>query len=213
MLSDKLCVEIENTIKLFLLSDISLKKDMMNAEKNKEVGHALSSRIEELVYDILDKKLKINITFDIHKNGTKKGEKRDRSLADGKINNHLSNVKFGVNLGQPNMCSMRKIFDEVFDKKGMDSYYIIWIKYMDSNFNVKVFDLLSNFDFITYNDGPGQIMLKEHEFFKNINKVKCNDRKSSLIEKRSKFFDLYESKVNSLINSRQLDVEKRRIKA
>lgn len=152
----------------------------------KESGHSHASPMEELVREILIEKL-----------GAKKSSK-DRSLADVYLENNLINVKFGspkINksgrpkYGQPNMCAMKRIMKNFYKDSTIDSYYIIKVNLNAGNYSIHVFDMLDYIDYLTWNSGTGQIMLKENDFYKDVDKFVPN---FTLEEKKSKIKELYD---------------------
>ena len=147
----------------------------------KEKGHSNASPMEDVIREILIDKLGGDETD------------RDRSLADVMLDGNLINVKFGspkknkdgFKYGQPNMCAMNRIIDLFYEKGKIDSYYIIKVN-LNSNenrYSLHVFDMLDYIDFLTWNSGTGQIMLKESEFYKSID---IFNPQYSILEKKEK---------------------------
>ena len=153
----------------------------------KESGHSHASPMEETIREILIDKL-----------GAKKSTK-DRSLADIYYKDNLINVKFGspkINTkgkpkyGQPNMCAMNRIMKEFYTKSNIDSYYIIKVNLKMENYSIHVFDMLDYIDYLTWNSGTGQIMLKESEFYNGVDQFVPNFTDG---DKKKKIKDLYDS--------------------
>ncbi len=152
----------------------------------KESGHSHASPMEDMIRDILIDKL-----------GAEKASK-DRSLADIYLNGNLINVKFGSpkiqpngrpKYGQPNMCAMRRIMKEFYYDSTIDSYYIIKVNLKSGQYTLHVFDMLDYIDYLTWNSGTGQIMLKENDFYNIIDSYIPN---FTLEDKKSKIKDLYD---------------------
>ena len=114
----------------------------------KEVGHSFCDRYE----DVLVKKL-LAITADF----TEPTE--TRSSDDLKYKGNYINIKFGYKKnGQPNICSMKRLFNYLHDNL-IDSYYILSV---DANGPVyQFFDVYDYLDYTNFNYGTGQLMLCE----------------------------------------------------
>lgn len=133
----------------------------------KEPGH----RMADFVDDRTTALLKVNL--DTRYEADAKGEPKKRSMGDvwvysNDVFNPI-NVKAGLQgmKGQPNLVSMQKLLDYIF-KTWIDSYYLLIIKFhVKDGITHKTYlvDLLDWTEFITYNAGPGQIMLCEREFY------------------------------------------------
>lgn len=155
----------------------------------KEKGHSNASPMEDVIREILIEKLGGDET------------NKDRSLADVMLDGNLINVKFGspkkgkngtFKYGQPNMCAMNRIVDLFYKKNKIDSYYIIKVNLNssdDSTYSLHVFDMLDYVDFLTWNSGTGQIMLKESDFYRN---VKTFIPKYTIEDKKLKIKELYD---------------------
>ena len=142
--------------------------------------------MEDLVREILIEKL-----------GAKKSSK-DRSLADVYLDDNLINVKFGSpkmqksgkpKYGQPNMCAMKRIMKNFYKNSTIDSYYIIKVNLNAGKYSIHVFDMLDYIDYLTWNSGTGQIMLKENEFYKDVDSFVPNFTSE---EKKRKIKELYD---------------------
>lgn len=159
MLSRQELSEIKTTIE----SDPRFAQRIAEAVSytGKESGHSNASPMEDTIREILVEKL-----------GAKAGSKK-RSLADVVLRENLINVKFGSpdvssgkpSYGQPNMCSMNRIMKNFYNKSEIDSYYIVKVNMHAGDYSVHVFDMLDYIDYLTWNSGTGQIMLKESEFY------------------------------------------------
>jgi|688.fasta_scaffold153748_2 hypothetical protein len=177
----KICKEIEKCL-LEKNSEIFFTKT-----STKESGHANAPKTEEAVSNILEKN-KFKISYERKKNG----QKAARSISDVIVSGLFCNVKSGVlsedsKGGQPNICSLKRLYKKIISKE-LDAYIIIWVK----SDKVRVFDVLSNLEYIVYNDGTGQCMLKENIFLKNFDnisphnaesiKIKCDKIKDILVK-------------------------------
>ena len=114
----------------------------------KEVGHSFGDRFE----DEFVKELKI---FD--SNFTEPTD--TRSMDDVKFKGNYINIKFGYQKnGQPNICSMKRLFNSLHENK-IDSYYILSIDADGPTF--QFFDVYDYLDYTNFNYGTGQLMLCE----------------------------------------------------
>jgi hypothetical protein len=155
----------------------------------KETGHSNASPMEDVVRDILIDKL-----------GAKESDK-DRSLADIYLDDNYINVKFGSpkiakktkkpKYGQPNMCSMNRIMDEFYSQSTIDSYYIIKVNINNhtNTYSLNIFDMFDYIDYLTWNSGTGQIMIKESDFYKDVDTYEPKD---TLDIKKLKIKNLYD---------------------
>ena len=126
----------------------------------KEVGHSFGDRYE----DVLVEKL-----LDIDDDFTEPTE--TRSSDDLKYKGNYINIKFGYKKnGQPNICSMKRLFNYLHDDK-IDSYFILSV---DADGPVyQFFDVYDYLYYTNFNYGTGQLMLCESK----MNKVyKFNDQ-------------------------------------
>ena len=114
----------------------------------KEVGHSFGDRYE----DVLVEKL-----LDIDDDFTEPTE--TRSSDDLKYKANYINIKFGYKKnGQPNICSMKRLFNYLHDDK-IDSYYILSV---DADGPVyQFFDVYDYLYYTNFNYGTGQLMLCE----------------------------------------------------
>ena len=114
----------------------------------KEVGHSFGDRYE----DVLVKRL-----LDKDSDFTEPTE--TRSSDDLKYKGNYINIKFGYKKnGQPNICSMKRLFNYLHDDK-IDSYYILSV---DADGPVyQFFDVYDYLDYTNFNYGTGQLMLCE----------------------------------------------------
>jgi|GEM_PF-1585106 len=184
--------------------------------RGKEVGH----RIADYVDDRTTALLKVN--FDTRYEADSKGMPRKRSMGDVWISEkgvfYPVNVKAGLQdmNGQPNLVSMQKLLDYLFNH-WIDSYYLLIVKFaLGDHIQQKtvMVDLLDWLDFVAYDAGPGQIMLRERDFF---DALASGHRpvKRTMAEKVDHLFVRFESGVESLIRNRKtrLKRQKQRFKS
>lgn len=173
----------------------------------KETGHRIADYVDDRTCSLL----KVNLDTRHESDG--KGRIRKRSMGDiwalsRGIYNPI-NVKSGLQHmnGQPNVVSMQKLLDYIILKRWIDSYYLLIIKFDLSSTNdithkLYFIDLLDWLDFITYDAGPGQIMLREQALYDRIdsNGLPAN---RTIFEKVEVLFDLFERQLNSLFSNRK----------
>lgn len=179
--------------------------------KGKEVGH----RIADYVDDRTTALLKVN--FDTRYEADSSGNVRKRSMgdvwvADNGIFNPV-NVKAGLQdmNGQPNLVSMQKLLDYIFNR-WIDSYYLLIVKFQlepEIRHEAVLVDLLDWLDYITYDAGPGQIMLKERDFFAAV-RAGQQPANRSMSEKVEALFRRFEDGVESLTRNRKARLDRQR---
>lgn len=135
--------------------------------RGSERGH----RIADYVGDVTASLLKTR--FETRFQTSRVGIQRSRSMGDiwlrcGGIYNPI-NVKtgeFGKN-GQPNIVSLKKLLRALLADQ-IDGYYLLIVKFNLGNppsCHPYFIDLLEHLDFSTFDSGPGQMMLKERDFY------------------------------------------------
>lgn len=176
----------------------------------KEPGHRMADYVDDRTTALL----KVNL--DTRYEGNKKGTIKMRSMGDiwiycNGIYNPI-NVKSGLqNMnGQPNLVSMRKLLDYIL-RQWIDSYYLLIIKFdMSNHTHLSYFvDLLDWTEFVTYDAGPGQIMLRERDFYAAIDSG-YRPATRSVPEKAEVLFRLFEQKLHDLFANRQKRLQQQR---
>ncbi len=141
----------------------------------KEIGHRIADYVDEKTTEFLSTKLKTGQQVN------SKGKVRARSMGDIWVySNEMYNpvnVKAGLweenSGGQPNLVSLMRVLNFTLADV-IDSYYLLIVK-MNITANpsgqgniieprVFLVDMLDYLDFVTFNSGPGQLMLKERQF-------------------------------------------------
>lgn len=167
MINSKMLQEIEKSAQTFWNEEIKTSFFQEMAQ-GKEVGHHIADFIDAKTTGLLA--FKYIATFQRNK----QGNKVPRSMGDvwilcDKIF-HPINVKTGVTgaNGQPNMVSLKKLLAGLLNYQ-IDSYYLLIVKVAADNNNfgcrVHFVDMLDYLDYMTFDSGPGQIMLKAKNFF------------------------------------------------
>ena len=113
--------------------------------------------------------------------------------------------------GQPNVVSMQKLLDYVL-KRWIDSYYLLIIKFDLSTritHRLHFIDLLDWIDFIAYDAGPGQIMLREQDLYDELDDGYIPQNRT-IYEKVEGLFDLFERQLHALFANRQERLHRQR---
>ena len=152
--------------------------------------------------------------------GNGRGEIRKRSMGDIWVRSrgiyNPVNVKAGLQgmNGQPNVVSMKRLLDYIL-RRQIDSYYLLIVKFdLSETITHKLYliDLLEWTDFITYNAGPGQIMLRERELYSALDSGHVPEDQT-IFEKVDSLFSLFERQLRALFVSRRERLESQRILA
>jgi len=156
----------------------------------KEPGHTYGEAVEEL---LVKKLVNEDSQFlaPIKKKGSGKQTRKMEDLLYTKLLiTYLINIKLGYEKGggQPNMVSFNRLVKNYHSNK-IDSYYILIIDVVGKtkdNLVTKeyIFNLFDYLDYVNYNYGTGQIMLKEKQFFADYdsNKYFDNSKKDIMIK-------------------------------
>lgn len=168
-------VGIKNDIIGFIQSELDNNPELRNSIlSGKEVGHTISSYI-----DVETSKFLMNAGYPIkHEVNPKTQDKTTRSFGDIWIKEdsfmNPINIKTGLLLedggSNPNMTSMNRLKNS-FLSESISAYYLAIIKFsiLDNDEIEPVvyfIDALNFIDYLNYNMGTGQIMLKEKELYK-----------------------------------------------
>lgn len=142
----------------------------ISATKKKEDGHSFAqSYVEFLVKEVLPKCEVLGKYGFTVEDSVKEREHGDFYLVikNEVVKIHISsNGKLGLSekLGQPNMCSIERAIDYVNDRNL--PYLVFKLRKVKGNFVFEIFDLFNFVDVVSYNDGPGQLMISESKFYK-----------------------------------------------
>jgi hypothetical protein len=209
-LSAKLQKQIESQTRNFWTEHVG-DSGFQEITRGKEVGHRIADYVDDRTTALL------KVDFDTRYEADSSGSPRKRSMgdvwiADGNIFNPV-NVKAGLQdmKGQPNLVSMQKLLDYILNR-WIDSYYLLIVKFsLGSPIRQRtvMIDLLDWLDFAAYDAGPGQIMLKESEFFEALDDRRTPVR-STMQDKVDRLFEKFEYGVKSLIENRQKRLHRQR---
>ena len=172
----------------------------------KEPGHRMADYVDDKTTALL------KVELDTRYEGNVDGSIKKRSMGDIWVHSkgvyNPINVKSGLQdmRGQPNVVSMEKLLNYLF-RRWIDSYYLLVVKFNISKRNeiahrVYFFDLLDWIDYITYDAGPGQIMLKERDFYDAYDSGASQPRRS-MLSKVEYLFSLFEQQVEALFENRR----------
>jgi len=179
----------------------------------KEPGHTYGEKVEEKLVDKLVQKYPEKFSHPEKKKG--KG-KQTRKMEDmiWIPTSALINIKLGYEKkqGQPNMVSFTRLMEK-FHKEEIDSYYIFIIDVIGKTkttlrTSLYFFNLYDYLDYVNYNYGTGQVMLKEKQFLDNydLNKYFDYTKKDIMLKLEEIDRNAYESHRNL----KQKQHEKRR---
>lgn len=209
MLSLEMCKQIEKETRDFWSEEIR-KPSFAEIAQGTEIGH----RIADLVSDKTTGILTVKFTALFQRNRI--GNKVPRSMGDIWIVHegiaHPVNVKASIadNGGQPNMVSMKKLLAALLEYR-IDSYYLLFVKISnaDGRFAAKVHfvDMLDYLDYVTFDSGPGQIMLRSRDFFQAI-EGKGAPKNKPLSQKVGGLVDLLEDGERRLIRNRRTTLKR-----
>lgn len=170
-----------------------------------EIGH----RIADLVSDKTTGILSVRFTATFQRNS--RGNKVPRSMGDIWIFNegiyHPVNVKANIAKvgGQPNMVSLKKLLAALLEYR-VDSYYLLFVKISGASgrlvAKVHFVDMLDYLDYVTFDSGPGQIMLRSAAFFQ-VREQKIIPEEKSLSQKVNALVELLKDGERRLIRNRR----------
>ena len=213
---------IESLTKEYWLEQVN-QESFRSIFSGKEIGHRIADYVDDRTTELLAKNL--NTKKELHKTGKVKA----RSMGDiwVKSNNVLNplNVKAGEagKNGQPNLVALNKILDFLLNDR-IDSYYLLIVKMKVKGKSIieeftedllaksviepKVYlvDMLDHLEHVAFDSGPGQLMLKEKQFYLAMEK-NTSSYEEQLAQKIERLVDLREDgeKVHHEINQKELN--------
>ena len=192
----------------------------------KEIGHRIADYVDQTTTNtLLDE---VPSKFEMKSNG----KVMTRSMGDIwiKSNNMLNplNVKAGEagKNGQPNLVSLNKMLSALL-KRNIDSYYLLIIKFsadlteisklvrlgksIRDQIHPQIYfvDMLDYLDYVVFDSGPGQLMLKEGSFYEAMEQGN-EPPKLNLEQKIQRLVDLREDGDRRLLANRKITLEKMR---
>lgn len=170
----------------------------------KEIGHRIADLVDERTTELLSK------NFTTRRQYATNGKIMPRSMGDIWIHSsglyNPLNVKAGEagKNGQPNMVSLKKLLRGLLLHQ-IDSYYLLIVKMIlkgDVRASVYLVDMLDYLDYVTFDSGPGQIMLKERQFYERM-EDKPEPAPLTLDKKIERLFDMLEEADRRLLENRE----------
>jgi hypothetical protein len=188
------------------------KPEIIQIAKGKEIGHKLADLVDEKTTALLTVKYLTKHQHDMQ------GRKRSRSMGDMWLQDngiyHPINVKTGIvgAEGQPNLVSLKKVLGAIMARQ-IDSYYLLYVKMEirpeEITPSVYLIDMLDWMDYVTFDSGPGQMMLRAVKFFAEYDP----ERQTALgiRDKVQKLMNLYEDGERRLKENRERDLDRYRL--
>jgi hypothetical protein len=178
----------------------------------KEIGHRVADYVDEQTVEFLEQHFPTGHQLDA------KGQRRTRSMGDvwvysNEMYNPL-NVKAGeyARTGQPNLVSLTKVINALLNQQ-IDSYYLLFVKAEQQGEvllpHVYLVDMLDYLEFVTFDAGPGQAMLREAQFYRAIAAGYAPDQ-LTIAEKLERLFELLEDGDRRLQENRKAKMERMR---
>ena len=211
MISPKDLQSIESLTRDFWESRV-LTDEFHKLFQGKEIGHRIADYVDENTTAMLEKSLNVLHEVDA------RGKRRSRSMGDVWVHSK------GMYNGQPNMVSLTKLIEAIL-REQVDSYYLLIVKMDRKNGlsksegrpnivitpHVYLVDMLDYLQYITFDSGPGQAMLKEKQFYEAYHAGK-RPPALTLAEKLVKMIDLYEDGNRRLLENREKKLSRIRVK-
>ena len=182
------------------------KPEIVNLARGKEIGHKLA--------DLVDEKTTALLTCEhlVAHEHSRKGNVRVRGMGDLWLQEngiyHAVNVKTGVAGAEtmPNLVSLKKILTAVMARQ-IDSYCLLIVKVSIDDKkgvitpSVYFFDMLEWLDYVTFDAGPGQMMLQASKFYAEYESA--SPARASIKQKLEKLMALYEDGHRRLMENRR----------
>lgn len=112
------------------------------------------------------------------------------------------------------MVSLKKLLDALLDQQ-IDSYYLLMVKLeiqQPITCLIHFIDMLDYLDYVTFDSGPGQIMLKSRLFFPFLATQK-NPPQRTIKQKVEQLLALLEDGERKLIENRKRDLDSYRTRS
>ena len=212
MLNRQMIEEVRSLTQTFWEQEVQ-QGSFISMAAGKEIGHRIADSVDEKTTNLLQGHYETRFECN------DEGNKRPRSMGDIWLKSngifHPINVKageYGSN-GQPNMTAMGKLLEALLTHQ-IDSYYLLIVKFIlpKSGFTgivpmVYFVDMLEYLDYMTFNSGPGQIMMQEAKFYPDLASG-IGPTNLSLAEKVAKLFVMLEIGERLLIVNRERRLKK-----
>ncbi len=182
--------------------------DFISMAAGKEIGHRIADSVDERTTNLLKGRYETRFEHDVS------GKKRPRSMGDIWLKFdgifHPINVKAGEanSNGQPNMTAMGKLLDSLLTQQ-IASYYLLIVKFsLPTSLSTAIVptvyfvDMLDYLAYMTFNSGPGQVMMQEAKFYPALNSG-VGPAQISLKDKIAQLFAMLEIGERLLIVNRE----------
>lgn len=227
MLEKTFCDKLTNCVQSYWekhLKDKGFLAEYYAKATGKEGGHQLADSVDDLTSATLRTEFPLQTGVQY-----RNGKQSPRSMGDIWICNaqkiwHPVNIKTGLvgSEGQPNLVSLKKLLNGILEHQ-IDAYYLCFVKFRVDKANktlepfVFIADLLDwlAWDaqaFVSFDSGPGQIMLKAKTFFASVEAHKFPPSDLSIAQKLDALFALYEDGERRLRENRERDLNRFRDK-
>ncbi|MGO8751601.1 MAG: hypothetical protein ACLQNE_37140 [Thermoguttaceae bacterium] len=208
MLSPPVIASIKQASLEYWKSEVR-KPAIIEIAKGKEIGHKVADLVDEKTSALL------TLNYITKREHNSAGKARSRSMGDLWLQDndiyHPVNVKTGIvgSEGQPNLVSLKKVLRAVMSRH-IDSYYLLYVKLQISPQEivptVHLVDMLDCMDYVTFDSGPGQMMLKAVKFFTGCDPDTLPSL--SIREKAQRLMDLLEDGEKRLKVNREKDLDR-----
>lgn len=210
MLSESLISGIRKKTDTFWKAEVR-QPSFVSAAQGKEIGHRIADPVDDKTTGLLLKDYEARFQRD------KKGEKVSRSMADIWLREsdifHPINIKICVTgkRARPNVVSMKRLLGVLLSHR-IDSYYLLIVKFdINSKIGTEVIfiDLLDHLDYVTFDSGPGQIMLKAKAFY-DAQGLKTKVVPKPMKQKVAALVELWEDGERRLVKNRKRGIARLR---
>jgi len=182
-----------------------------------EVGHSIAAFVQaDTIEELSEKGVEIGI-----QTNKASGKPLKRSFGDFWIRSNgiynPVNIKAGEfdKNGQPNLVSLSRLLSFLLHEQ-VDCYYVLIIKISQVSVKDKMrfiphvyfVDMLDYLDYVSYNAGPGQLMIKEKEFYKALESGKTT-KHLSVDERVLKLASIFQEGLDRLILDRRKKMTKK----
>lgn len=211
MLNKQMIAEIRSLTQDFWDQEVQ-QLDFIAMASGKEIGHRIADSVDERTTNLLKGRYETRFEHDAS------GKKRPRSMGDIWLKFegifHPINVKAGEanSNGQPNMTAMGKLLESLLTRQ-IDSYYLLIVKFTLPKSSTSIIpivyfvDMLDYLDYMTFNSGPGQIMMQEAKFYPALNSG-VGPAQITLKDKVAQLFAMLELGERLLIVNRERRLKK-----
>lgn len=207
---DQLITDIEK--KLFEKWKTVLQSNdaFINILDGKEGGHSIASYVDETTIKFIKEEFP-NLLI--------AKERKKRSMGDFWLKNGNCFIPFNIKTGNtdrggsPNIVSLDKIYDFIC-KHVINKYFLIIVLFQkNKNWKLRILKIINILDYpeyLSYDYGPGQIMLKKDKFIKDIENNDLIVKNMSIKDTLQNLYKLANDneKLDKFIKNRQVKLKK-----